>query len=196
MAIIINDTDLNTKEYVKIIDNECYINKNGIYSYAIVYKDINEREKEKNRFDEINEFERKLMEYKEYKTAELLKKLNIDSLTNITNEMYKNLEENDVDFLNFLSEASFLFNNYRIFYIRGDETETSSELFKNLNSKILNLLYSFGFKMEWIDNPIHVIREEIVLISNYDKSDFTLENFYDKYKTFTKRYISGTIEDC
>ena len=192
MAIILKETNINSEEYIKILDDRTIINKNGIYSYAIVYKNIREREKEKNRENLFNNFFSKISNLINTNEKTILDKFNLESFKFFTDEHRSQLTNEEIDLLNFTDDLKYASNNFdKMFYIRGkDDNSVSKNFFNNLNQKIKDTFYKNGFQEEWVNDPIHIMRDEVMLISEYDQSPFTLNNFYDKYKSFCKENMN------
>lgn len=201
MALI----NIKTKEYIKLDLNSCYFNINGVYCSCIVFKNKDERDKDKFRYTKINNFRLKLIEF----LNSIKSKYNIkdhgyiDRTTfsdedkmkwdNLTEEEKNNLllkitditdlninEKNECYMLkeghNLLNQ---LLNEKYLYYYENIENQDT-------NINIGNLIYldkwkELGFEISFKDK-ICLLRKDTTWLCNYNKQDFTPEAFYTMYK--------------
>jgi len=162
--------------YQKIDYNNCFINKDGIYLSTIVYKNKNEREKEKIRSPLFSLFLDNIM--KEYQR--------VLSLTD-------NLEKENI-FNSYLHKIIYIAREikeicYKYFYypeVFQDNPDFQEPERIFIDDNTMSKIKEFGFQEEWYNDPILLIRKDMILVEEYKKQDFTLETFYPILKNIYK----------
>jgi hypothetical protein len=174
MALILKKENNN---YQKILLNQCFINKDGLYISTIVFKNKSERDKDKSREIEIESFKNNIYELFEY-----LKQFENQSEENITDEVKSKIS--DYIFLN------YIYNNLKkvLYNYEGLKNEML-----NLNNKQKEILIENSFKVEWYNDPVILIREDEIWAGEYNKQDFTLESFYESLKNNVYTDLEGNL---
>jgi hypothetical protein len=172
MAVIIKE-EREYDVYQRIDINRCFIKTEGLYIGTIVYKSKSERDKEKNREQDILSFLNNVSD--EYKRL-------------ISEET--TLEERELAYTEYFSDVVYVSEQikkiaYEFYYfpeILDENPNISLPQRITLNEKNLISAERFGFKREWYSDPILIIREDLIFLDEYKKQDFTLDEFYNLFK--------------
>jgi hypothetical protein len=175
MAIILKTNNHEEGYYQKIILDRCYINMNGLYIGTIVFKNKDERDKDKLRQKDLVKF--------------------IDNY-NFKLEEIENLEDGPLKLEQVLLfdkvkiAANNLIGNMYVGLKNQDERITIKE-------EYLIEAEKYGFKREWYENPIVLVKEDEIRVSDYNKQDFNLESFYQSLKEniYTDKDGNLLVED-
>jgi hypothetical protein len=170
MALIIKNENDN---YQKILIDRSFINSDGLYVATIVFKSKFERDKDKSRNNDFNLF-----------FSNLEKK--VEEIKSISDEIERSKEESK---LSLALEIRDNFNRYT-YKISGQETPSLSEAeFEKLKE--------YGFNRDWCEDPILVVRTDVIFLEEYNKQDFTLESFYNllKKNLYTDKNGKLLVED-
>jgi hypothetical protein len=161
MAVILKTNDEENGYYQKIILENCYINIDGLYVETIVFKNKTERDKDKSRQLElknfIDNFNSKLSE-----------------IENIEDEELKNKEIEEFSKVKWI--ANILMTGMYIGSI--DDPSTRTELIEDF---VLEA-EKYGFKKEWYNNPVVIVRRDQIRVEEYKGQNFNLAEFYQSLK--------------
>lgn len=157
MALIITDT--NT--YIKIQRDESYVNVNGLYLGMTEYEDAIERDKEKDRIDNIQKI-KELIELS-YSSVddESLKSFNMFILDNFKKLFYQVVTDPSI--------IDIYGNDY------------IDELYQYLKEFNLD-----GFDINYMSDPIRIASEFTIWVDSEHQEDFTTDSFYKKFNIFAK----------
>jgi hypothetical protein len=193
MALIFK-TQEELGHYQKIRLEGIFINKDGMYVETIVFKDIQNRELDKNRVPFFSTF------------LEQIKSKNLEMLTlpdGLKFEDYDGYTEQDIDKVpqiiidrnNFFKEfhkAVYVLENFEkvVYQIEGQPR-------LELTEEFLLEAEKYGFIREWYTNPVIIIRTDIIRVGDYNKPDFDLPTFYNllKQNIYTKEDGTIIVED-
>lgn len=171
MAII----DTSKKEYYKIIENECYANKDGLYLSVAIYNSKEDRDREKNREQDFRMFIN-----------------NIGAILDIPLEEGQELTEERIS----LSKVWAHFN-HRIYDISGNESIV--EQLEPLSEDDINIAAQYGFNIEWFNDPIKLRTGYITRAKDYEGDPFDMDHLYNSLKehetTPEGNGVSGFIDD-
>jgi hypothetical protein len=173
MALILKTNDKENNFYQKIILERCYINIDGLYIATLVFKNKEERDKDKVRQKDVLNF---ISNY-EFKLQEV---------NSIQDEQLK-FTQKDI-FAKVESVAQQLFS-----YMYIGANQNISERANIFPEDYLTESEKYGFKREWFSNPSIIIREDLIRVDDYKKQDFTLESFYQSLKENIYTDINGNI---
>jgi hypothetical protein len=176
MAIILKTNDSENNFYQKIILDKCYINNDGLYVSTIVFRNKQERNKDKLRAKEIDVF-----------AANYDKKIN--EIDNIVDEKVK---INEVNLFAKVQEVAR--NIFSRIYIGPLESLADRVPFQE---DFLIEAEKYGFKREWYEDPIVIVREDLIRLDSYKKQDFNLASFYEilKQNIYTDEKGNILVED-
>jgi hypothetical protein len=160
--------------YTRINIEKCFINQAGLYLTMTVYKNKSERDKEKLREKELSEF--------------------VNSASKRNEELMGDEEIAQADkskiYEDYLNDALYIASQIDSIvydqYFFPEFLEQNPNFQKperiTLTVKQYEAAKRFGFKKEWYDDPILIVREEIFLTDSYKKQDFSLDSFYESFK--------------
>jgi len=168
MAIIISGHPGNG-EYQKIILERCFININGLYVTAVVFKDKAERDKDKARSPLIQEFVSRVRDAESRMREEEAGRP----------EGYE-VSEEEITANTRLVNAAHLANN--IDRVSRRWTSESDEDRLQFPEDVIQEAERHGFDREWSDDPVMLVREETFWTDNYKGQEFTLQSFYDSVR--------------
>lgn len=163
MALILKKENNN---YQKILIDKCYITKNGLYVATIVFKDKFEREKDKSREKAVSAFKQNV-----YDLFQELKQFEGQAEESLTDEVRLKLKE--YIYLN------YVYNNIR--KVLYDFQGLTGEMLE-IDSSQREILEKYDFDFSWYENPVILIREDVIWSGEYQNQDFTLESFYNSLK--------------
>jgi hypothetical protein len=193
MALIFK-TQEELGHYQKIRLEGIFINKDGMYVETIVFKDVQNRELDKNRVPFFSTF------------LEQIKSKNLEMLTlpdGLKFEDYDGYTEQDIDkvpqiiidrnnFFNEFHKAIYVLENFEkaVYQIEGQPR-------LELTEEFLLEAEKYGFIREWYTNPVIIIRTDIIRVGDYNKPDFDLPTFYNllKQNIYTKEDGTIIVED-
>lgn len=175
MAIIIKiPEELN--RYQRLLLESAFINVNGLYLATLVYKDKNERIKEKLRESLINSF---FVNY-ENKKKELSPLYNLEE---------SSLSEVQLIELENFSKIHYILTHLEkiLYHYESDENRITVSESSLLEAE------KYGFERIWYTDPVVLIRKDIIRIEDYKKQDFTLDSFYNLLKTNVYTDSNGNL---
>ena len=171
MAII----DTSKKEYYKIIENECYANKDGLYISVAIYNSKEDRDREKNREQDF-----------------LMFMDNVGAILNTPLEEGQELTEERIS----LSKVWTHFS-YRVYHIPGGESIV--EQLEPLSEDDINIATQHGFNIEWFNDPIKIRTTYITRAKDYEGDPFDISHLYNSLKehetTPEGNGVSGFTDD-
>jgi hypothetical protein len=176
MAIILKTKDNEDGFYQKIILENCYININGLYVETIVFKNKEERNKDKNRQKDIDNF---IYNYNS----------KLEEIENIQDETLKSQQREIFEKVQIFSH-NFIGKMY--IGLQDENKERPA-----LDEEALAEAEKYGFKKEWYENPIVIVRHDKIRVEGYKKQDFSLDAFYASLKNniYTDKDGNLLVED-
>jgi len=175
MALILNTNDNQQGFYKKILIDKCYANIDGLYIAVAVFKSKADREKDKLRSNDIQTFLSNI----EFK---------IEEIKNIQDETLK-IEQS----LLFEPVIKIITNFFSHIY-KGLGDELNLSLF---SEKEISSAKEYGFKKEWIEDPVIVVSQDTMWIEEYKQQEFNIESFYEllKNKIYTDQNGNLLVEN-
>jgi len=161
MAIILKTKDTEEGFYQKIILENCYININGLYIATIVFKNKEERDKDKSYQSNIQNF---INNYN----------FKLEEIQNIQDETLKSQQRE------IFEKVQIFSHNFigRMYIGLQDENKERPKL----DEEALIEAEKYGFKREWYENPVVIVRQDEIRVEEYKKQEFNLESFYNSLK--------------
>lgn len=165
MGLIIK-TPAETGEYQRLLLDQSFININGVYVATLVYKNKDERIKEKAREVALKEF----LINSQNKQRELSNLIQIVGEVRLT-------DTQKAEITNF-APVSYLLNQLeKVIYKYQSEQNRRS-----IPEAVLQEAEKYGFSREWATDPVILIRKDVIRLDDYKKQDFTLDVFYTTIK--------------
>jgi hypothetical protein len=168
--------------YQRIDFNNCFINSNGLYLATIVYKSKSERDKEKSRLAELSSFARKSSEEISF----------ISSMPDGPEKEKSTGLANDLSYVLSQIENMFYRYDYSEEFKKANPDFSEPERVSLTPSQIVSA-EAFGFKKEWLNDPVLLVRRDTVLSDSARNHNFELAHFYETYKQNILRYPGGEI---
>jgi len=161
MAIILKVENEEKNYYQRVILEKSFININGIYLTTMVYKNKKDRDKEKVRKIEIQNFLKNFSD-------------KITEISSLENDEIKQIEisklEKAAKITDFLDSVIYTTN------------QTTDDNRIKLDPTDVEEAVNYGFNIEWYNDPIHIVRQDIIRVGDYNNQDFNLETFYSMLK--------------
>jgi hypothetical protein len=156
--------------YQKILIDQSFIDVNGLYIGSIVLKSKDERDKDKNREDAIKVFVNNVN----------LKNQQIRDDESLSDS---EKEEEYTKLYKALTVARYI--DDCLYVIEGFERRLT------LTEENISESEKYGFDRIWYDDPVVIERVDRMWIEEYNKQNFDLETFYERYRN---KYNSAGLE--
>ena len=144
-----------TQNYYRADLDRSFIQHNMVFATLIAYGSEADRQKEKNRETEFQMFD-----------------VNCESLL-----VNLNSSERNEGICRKFAHAKKQIDNMK--YVKINSTVSDA----TIDVEVLEMLTKCGYKIEWIQQPIHILSDKLVNCGMHSNEEFTLRYIYDKLKT-------------
>jgi hypothetical protein len=179
MAFILKSEN---NRYQKIILNETIITMDGVYAKTLVFKNLEEREKDKSRLNSISKFLKNVKIFLSLIEEEILKKENIT-------ENEKEAAEDAITLKRITEKSDLIF--YTLEFMEKQRRPIQ------LSENEISIAEKYGFERVWYDSPIIITREDRIWIGPYERDELSLSSLYSKMKKYiyTDQNGNTVVED-
>lgn len=185
----------STNNYYKIDFDRCAVRGLKVFVNYNIYKDISEREKEKERQGKWTEFFQKLREKLQSQYDTLLQSISNEGLE--TEQVLSESEEGMIDsakYPNLRELQNKLLELQPFEQMIGDRLYKYKDIEKEtlvIPDDVREEIETLGYQREWTDSPILLDGGGEVYAGDYNGEPITYEFFYERLKT-----VMGETENC